>query len=68
MPCYYYNLQFNGSLQNTKTQLKKSVVEARHLTPAMPLSDQLYLWIAVNLMLGGNPAMERAGGGGGGGG
>ena len=31
---------------------------ARHLTLTVPLSTQVYKWVPVNLMLGGNPAMD----------
>ena len=31
---------------------------ARHFTPAVPLPTQVYKWVPVNLMLGGNPAMD----------
>ena len=31
---------------------------ARHFTPTVPLSTQVYKWVPVNLMLGGNPAMD----------
>ena len=40
---------------------------ARHFTLTVPLSTQVYKWVPVNLMLGGNPAMNcipsREGGG-----
>ena len=32
---------------------------ARHLTLMVPLSTQVYKWVPVNLMLGGNPAMDK---------
>ena len=31
---------------------------ARHLSLTVPLSTQVYKWVAANLMLGGNPAMD----------
>ena len=31
---------------------------ARHFTLTVPLSTQVYKWAPVNLMLGGNPAMD----------
>ena len=31
---------------------------ARHFTLTVPLSTQVYKWVAANLMLGGNPAMD----------
>ena len=31
---------------------------ARHLTPTVPLSTQVYKWVPTDLMLGGNPAMD----------
>ena len=31
---------------------------ARHLTLIVPLSTQVYKWVLVNLLLGGNPAMD----------
>ena len=31
---------------------------ARHFTLTVPLSTQVYKWVPVNLMLGGNPAMD----------
>ena len=31
---------------------------ARHFTLTVPLSTQEYKWVLVNLMLGGNPAMD----------
>ena len=30
----------------------------RHFTLTVPLSTQVYKWVPVNLMLGGNPAMD----------
>ena len=32
---------------------------ARHFTLTVPLSTQVYKWVPVNLMLGGNPAMDE---------
>ena len=34
---------------------------ARHFTPTVtvPLSTQVYKWVPANLMLGGNPAMDK---------
>ena len=32
---------------------------ARHFTLTEPLSTQVYKWVPVNLMLGGNPAMDN---------
>ena len=32
---------------------------ARHFTLTVPLSTQVYKWVPVNLMLGGNPAMDQ---------
>ena len=31
---------------------------ARHFTLTVPLSTQVYKWVSVNLMLGGNPVMD----------
>jgi len=31
---------------------------ARHFTLTVPLSIQVYKWVPVNLMLGGNPALD----------
>ena len=31
---------------------------ARHFTPTVPLSPQVYKWVPANLTLGGNPAMD----------
>ena len=31
---------------------------ARHFTLTVPLSTQVYKWVPVNLMLGGNPVMD----------
>ena len=31
---------------------------ARHFTLTVPLSTQVYKWVAVNLMLGGNPVID----------
>ena len=31
---------------------------ARHFTLTVPLSTQVYKWVLINLMLGGNPAMD----------
>ena len=31
---------------------------AKHLTFTVPLSTQVYKWVPVNLMLGGNPAND----------
>ena len=31
---------------------------ARHITLTVPLSTQVYKWVPVNLMLGGNPAID----------
>ena len=31
---------------------------ARHLTLTVPLSTQVYKWVAGNLILGDNPAMD----------
>ena len=31
---------------------------ARHFTLTVPLSTQVYKWVLVNLMLGGNPVMD----------
>ena len=31
---------------------------ARHFTPTVPLSTQVYKWVPANLLLGGNPAMD----------
>jgi len=31
---------------------------ARHLTLKVPLSTQVYKWVLVNLMLGGNPTVD----------
>ena len=31
---------------------------ARHFTPTVPLSTQVYKWLPAKLMLGGNPVME----------
>ena len=31
---------------------------ARHFTLTVPLSTQVYKWVPVSLMLGGNPAMD----------
>ena len=31
---------------------------ARHFTLTVPLSTQVYKWVAANFMLGGNPAMD----------
>ena len=31
---------------------------ARHFTLTVPLFTQVYKWVLVNLMLGGNPAMD----------
>ena len=40
---------------------------ARHFTLTVPLSTQVYEWVLVNLILGGNPMMDehpiRGGGG-----
>ena len=30
----------------------------RHFTLTVPLSTQVYKWVPVNLMLGGNPVMD----------
>ena len=30
----------------------------RHFTLTVPLSTQVYKWVLVNLLLGGNPAMD----------
>ena len=32
---------------------------ARHFTLTVPLSTQVYKWVPANLMLGGNPAMDK---------
>ena len=32
---------------------------ARHLTLTVPLSTQVYKWVPADLMLGGNPTMDR---------
>ena len=32
---------------------------ARQFTLTVPLSTQVYKWVPVNLMLGGNPVMDR---------
>ena len=32
---------------------------ARHFTLTVPLSSQVYKWVPANLMLGGNPAMDK---------
>ena len=32
---------------------------ARHFAPTVPLSTQVYKWVPANLMLGGNPAMDK---------
>ena len=32
--------------------------QARHFTFTVPLSTQVCKWVPVNLMLGGNPAMD----------
>ncbi len=32
---------------------------ARHFTIIVPLSTQVYRWVAVNLLLGGNPVMYK---------
>ena len=31
---------------------------ARHFTLTVPLSNQVYKWVQVNLMLGSNPVMD----------
>ena len=31
---------------------------ARHFTPIVPLSTQVYKWVPANLLLGGIPAMD----------
>ena len=32
---------------------------ARHFTFTVPLSTPVYKWVQANLMLGGNPAMDK---------
>ena len=32
---------------------------ARHFTPTVPLSTQVYKWVLANLMLGVTPAMDQ---------
>ena len=60
----------NYTLFMTKTETPKRAVRvralagdivlcswARHFTPTVPLSTQVYKWVPANLMLGSNPAM-----------
>ena len=32
---------------------------ARHFTPTVSLSTQVYKWVPANIMLGGNPAIDQ---------